>query len=97
MLVEQHYRMRMVQTKIITETKKKKWHHLIYIPNIYNFAETNIFVKNADLNCPAVMLSPVNRLFLASRRFSRSFLSSFYTNKYTIQHKAFLVPQNYND
>lgn len=34
---------------------------------------------SADLNCPAAMLSPVNRLFLASRRFSRSFLSSFYT------------------
>lgn len=30
------------------------------------------------LNCPADMLSPVNRLFLASRRFSRSFLSNFW-------------------
>lgn len=32
------------------------------------------------LNCPAPMLSPVKRLFLASRRFSRSFLSNFYNS-----------------
>lgn len=35
------------------------------------------------LNCPAAILSPVKRLFLASRRFSRSFLSNFYTHTHT--------------
>lgn len=36
---------------------------------------------SSDLNCPDAMLSPVNRLFLASRRFSRSFLSNFCKRK----------------
>lgn len=37
--------------------------------------------SSSDLNCPDAMLSPVNRLFLASRRFSRSFLSNFCKRK----------------
>lgn len=38
-------------------------------------------LTDSDLNWPDAMLSPVKRLFLASRRFSRSFLSNFCNRK----------------
>lgn len=43
--------------------------------------ELNDYRTGSDLNCPDAMLSPVKRLFLASRRFSRSFLSNFCNRK----------------
>lgn len=43
--------------------------------------ELNDCRTGSDLNCPDAMLSPVKRLFLASRRFSRSFLSNFCKRK----------------
>lgn len=41
------------------------------------FVQVHVRVCVSHLNCPVPMVSPVNRLLRASRKFSLSFLSSF--------------------